>query len=624
MADIRTGFFAECEELLERLMDALGDPGLDDPNGAAIHQAFRAVHTIKGGAASLGFSQLADHAHDFETRLDLIRAGDQTLSTDDLLSFLRTADRLADHVAAAAGPPSPPDDAPDPRWSVVFHPSGALYASGNEPLHILNALAELGDAEVRCDLSALPALADLDPEAGYLRWHVGLPGTVPGPSIRETFDFVEDLCDLSIISNGGGEPAPPPADAPLLPPQTGVATVRVGLDRIDRLMNLVGELVIGQSMLSSALAHTGQTRHSPAMTALEGLGSLTRDLQDAVMAIRAQPIKPLFQRMERILREAAGRLGKSARLTCQGETTEVDRVLIERLAEPLTHMIRNAVDHGLEAPTDRRATGKPETGEVRLLAANRSGRVVIEIADDGAGIDRTRVRDIAVERGLIAADHLLTDAETDALLFRPGFSTARELTALSGRGVGMDTVRAALSALGGRITIASAPGQGTRFTLSLPLTLAVLDGLLVRVGDQTLVIPLAATLETAQIDPADLKAQADSPPLVRLRDRHVALCDAGSLFGLARPDPSGLPRSIAVLIADEDDRRIALLVDDILDQTQVVIKDLRGNCGPVPGIAAATILGDGKVALIVDPGDLIDLATTTLPSDRPRPGQQAQ
>lgn len=625
LGDIRSAFFAECEELLERLMDALADPGLSDPTCDAIHRAFRAVHTIKGGAASLGYDVLTAEAHGFEGQLEQIRAGVVTPAPEEFSTLLASSDRLAAEIATAAAdeasPRSPTLIEPVATgrdgfgWLVRFKPSAALYATGNEPLHILNTLASQSKVAVFCDLSALPPLADLNPEMGYLAWTVRVPSSVAEGEIHGAFGFVDDLCELVVRpQNVGVAPSTLPSAAPST--ATDAPTVRVDLGRVDRLMNLAGELIIGQSMLAAALVGAGLERRSSALLALDAQARLIRELQEAVIAIRTQPIKPLFQRIARSLREAAGKLGKSAKLICEGEGTEVDRAVIEQLTEPLTHMIRNAVDHGLEAPPDRRAAGKPETGEIRLVAANRSGRFVIELADDGAGIDRPRVRDIAVARGLVAADRTLSDAETDALLFEPGFSTAHELTALSGRGVGMDAVHTALAKIGGRISIASTPGAGTRFNLSMPLTLAVLEGLLVSVVGHTLVIPLSAVLETAPSGALEQHNGLTDAPVVRLGNRHVPLIDAGRLLRFDSPADAAPKDQIAILIADEADRRIALLVDDVLEQTQVVIRDIAMNCGSVPGVAAATILGDGQVALILDPEALFHLAEAAVQPHR--------
>ena len=498
-------------------------------------------------------------------------------------------------------------------------------------MYLLTALGDLGVVSITCDLSALPDLDHLSPEQGYLTWAIRLSGHIAEAAIREVFDFVEDVTRLNLRRTGGGlagDPSDSPAPVSVQPPDALPApavqspalvadggTIRVELDRIDRLMNLVGELVIGQSMLNQRLQNAGIGRHSPAQEALGTIAALTRDLQEAVMVMRSQPVKPLFQRMGRILREAAQTLDKPADLLCEGEMTEVDRSIIERLADPLTHMIRNAIDHGIEDRATRRAAGKPECGHIRLSAAHRSGRVVIELADDGAGIDRSRVKATAIAKGLIAPDAQPTEAEVDALLFHPGFSTARNVTALSGRGVGMDVVRTSLLALGGRISIASQPGRGTRFTLSLPLTLAVLNGMLVRVRGQTLVLPLTSVLETAIADTAG--PAGTGARLVRMRGRHVSLCDLGAVLGFSVPaDRAEAAHPVAILVADEEDRQIALLVDRIIDQQQFVIKGLVGNCGKVPGIAAATILGDGQVALILDTADLIQhaaLAPAILP-----------
>ncbi len=601
IAAIRAGFFAECEDLLARLSDALSAPDFGE---AEVHEAFRAVHTIKGGAASLGLSALAAFAHGFEGRLDRLRSG--APATAALIGDLvLAADQLADHVSAARDAAGAP-----PGWTVTFRPTAALYASGNDPIHMLTALAALGDITVRCDQSDLPPLAELDPEGACLGWIIDLPAPVPESAIRDCFEFVEDLCHLEISPRSPAPDQPrPAATAPDRP------TVRVDLARVDRLMDLAGELVIGQSMLGRALQDRAADRHSPAMMALESLSGLTRDLQEAVMEIRAQPVKPLFQRMARTLREAAASLGKEAVLVTEGEATEVDRAVLERLAEPLTHMIRNAVGHGIEDPARRRALGKPATGRVTLSAAHRAGRVTIQLADDGAGIDRARVRAIAAARGLCDAPDRLSDNALDDLLFHPGFSTAAEVTDLSGRGVGLDAVRVAITALGGRVSLTSAPGLGCRFTLSLPLTLAVMDGLLVRVAGQTLVIPLAATLETAHLAALAPRRCGPDEPLVSLRGRHTPVREAAALLGLGSGPVTGTDR-LAVLIADEDDRRLVLIVDDILDQAQVVIRNLSHNCGRVSGVAAATILGDGRVALILDPGDLVTLAGQDHPAPR--------
>jgi two-component system chemotaxis sensor kinase CheA len=363
-------------------------------------------------------------------------------------------------------------------------------------------------------------------------------------------------------------------------------------------------------MLSQAV-HESEADRTPAVASgLDELDQLTREIQESVMAIRAQPLKPLFQRMTRIVREVSEATGKRARLVAEGEWTEVDKTVVERLADPLTHMIRNAIDHGLEPPEAREAAGKPAEGVVRLSAAHRSGRVVISISDDGRGVDRERVRARAVDRGLVPADAPLTEADIDNLLFMPGFSTAETISNISGRGVGMDVVKKSIHALSGRIFLRSRPGEGSTFTLTLPLTLAVLDGMVVTVGDQTLVAPLSAIVETMSLG-ADRLRRFGRGTVVRDRDGFTPVMDVAAALGFRPPRPMPSEgEAVALLVESEGGGRSALLVDAIQDQRQVVIKSLETNYGRVPGVAAATILGDGRVALILDVDTLVARASS--------------
>jgi len=527
-------------------------------------------------------------------------------------------------------------------WRIRFRPRGDLYARGNEAGLLLRELARLGPCEVELDVSELPPLADLDPEGAYLAWTVILTAEVEQAAIAQVFEFVDGDCELEIGPVDGeaaGEPEPAmdvsallariqsdspaaaeavcePAAAPdAAPVETATraeppgsqgaansnatgATIRVDLDRVDRLIDLVGELVINQAMLSQRVMEAGLARASSVAMGLDELEQLTREIQDSVMAIRAQPVKSVFQRMPRLAREVAALTGKPVRLVTEGETTEVDKTVIERLADPLTHMIRNAIDHGLESPEARAAAGKPAEGVVRLSAAHRSGRIVIEVSDDGGGIDRTRVRAIAIERGVIAPDAVLSDEETDNLIFMPGFSTASTVSDISGRGVGMDVVRRSIQTLGGRISISSRPGQGSTFTMSLPLTLAVLDGMVVTAEGQTLVAPLTAVVETLQPRPDDIQGLGAGGRVMAIRGVYTPVIDVGVALGYRdRPREQA---SVALLVEGEDGTQAALMVDQILGQRQVVIKSLEANYRQVPGVAAATILGDGRVALILD------------------------
>jgi two-component system chemotaxis sensor kinase CheA len=338
---------------------------------------------------------------------------------------------------------------------------------------------------------------------------------------------------------------------------------------------------------------------------LDELEQLTREIQDSVMAIRAQPVKSVFQRMPRLVREIAASTGKRVRLVMEGESTEVDKTIIERLSDPITHMLRNAIDHGLESPEERIAAGKPEEGVVRLAAVHRSGRIVIEVSDDGRGINRPRVREIAIKKDLISAEASLTDDEIDNLIFLPGFSTASTVSNISGRGVGMDVVKRSIQALGGRIAISSEPGKGSAFTLSLPLTLAVLDGMVVTVGDQTLVVPLTAIIETLRPRPEDVRPIGPRGAVLAVRGAHVPLIDIGVALEW-RTKPVDASQGVILLVESEVGGRAALVVDVIQGQRQVVIKSLEAHYQRVEAIAAATILGDGRVALILDVDVIID------------------
>ncbi len=544
---------------------------------------------------------------------------------------------------------TPDEPKTDPEYLIEFDPETSLYSSGNEPLYLFRAARDLGPLRVICKSPDLPALADLDPEKSHLTWHLTLSTSEGEDAIKEVFDFVDGLCRLNISSVSPDvsdlpdlpELMPdPPAPAVVSPPPTPArpkddvvtaktdiaapqpakpapkanaasmprATVRVDLDRIDRLVNLVGEIVINQSMLSQSVEEAGIPSNSAVRTGLEEFLQLTRDIQESVMMIRAQPVKSLFQRMARIVREASAAIDKDVRLQTEGENTEIDKTVIERLADPLTHMIRNAVDHGLEDNEERAKLGKEPQGKITLTAAHRSGRVVIEVVDDGAGINREKVREIAVSKGLIPEDQILSNSEIDNLLFLPGFSTASEVSNLSGRGVGMDVVRSAIQSLGGRIVITSERGTGTTFSISLPLTLAVLDGMVVRIANETIVVPLNSIMETLALSDEEIRELGPETHVVNIRDTFVPLLDLGAELGYR--DPIGdYSDSVVLLIAQEDGTRAALAVDSIEDQRQVVIKGLQDSYGHVPGIAAATILGDGQIALILDPVDLIAQAS---------------
>ncbi|MDE3175075.1 MAG: chemotaxis protein CheA [Pseudomonadota bacterium] len=524
------------------------------------------------------------------------------------------------------------------EYVIVFRPKPELYAKGNETTRLMRELSRLGSLTVHCEIADVPLLVNCEPEQSYLSWRATLRSVQDIAAVQGVFEFVDGDCHLDIERV---EPAPAPEHAPAQPaaeaaPEAACEvkaaeepkaqapapreaakaeaggpgnatqnTIRVDLDRVDRLINLVGELVINQAMLTQRVLEAGAVKNASIATGLDDLEHLTREIQESVMAIRAQPVRPLFQRMSRIVREIADATGKNVRLKTEGEGAEVDRTVIERLADPLTHMIRNAVDHGLERPDARIAAGKPAQGEVRLSAAHKSGRVVIEIADDGRGIDRPKVKSIAIRKGLIPPDAQLTDSEIDNLLFMPGFSTAETVSNISGRGVGMDVVKRSIQALGGRIAITTRLGHGSTFSLSLPLTLAVLDGMVVRVADQTLVVPLNSILETMKPKAGEVYGLGPDSQVMGIRGGFTPLIDVGYALGFRshRADPM---TGVTLLVETEGGVRSALMVDAIQDQRQVVIKSLESNYGHVEGIAAATILGDGRIALILDTDAIVN------------------
>ncbi len=524
-----------------------------------------------------------------------------------------------------------------PRWRIRFAPHAALYAKANEPALLIRELRSLGAATVEADISQLPELASLEPEQAYLSWTITLDADVQQPAIEEVFEFVAGDCDLAIekADHRAAVDAVAPFSAPIasaleanasaavVPEKREIAaqqgettikpTIRVDLDKVDRLVNLVGELVITQAVLTQRIHESGLVRTSLVGTGLAELEHLLRELQEGVMAIRTQPVKSVFQRMPRLVRELAAQTSKQVRLVVQGEATEVDKTVIERLGEPLTHMIRNAIDHGLEVPEQRVAAGKPPEGTVTLSAEHRGGRIVIEVSDDGRGIDRERVRAKAIENGIIASHAVLSDEETDNLIFMPGFSTASHVSNISGRGVGMDVVRRNIVDLGGRIVISSQAMKGSKFSLTLPLTLAVLDGMVVTAGGQTFVLPLSHIVESLRPKPADICPFGKGRFVLRNRNGFVPLARVAHMLGLpeSQREPGG---GVVILVESQGTGKLALGVDAIVGQRQVVIKSFEDNYRRIEGIAAATILGDGRVALILDVDGLVARSREGMPA----------
>ena len=581
-------------------------------------------------AARDGHTRPEGHATEIAAELAMLSSGEEGLANAE--AGLGEPEIPGFAPATISIDEDPPVASPSKTWRIRFRPHAALYAKANEPALIIRELKSLGPLDVTCTVENVPDIAFLDPDQGYFAWELVLHTDAGRAAIEEVFDFVIGDCDLEIselaqpkaanpepastLEEGAENPPAPntvvplraeaktPVAAEVKPPEAAKQTIRVDLEKVDRLVNLVGELVITQAMLNQQAHESDMPSTSHIASGLAELDHLLRELQESVMAIRTQPVKSVFQRMPRLIRELAAQTNKEVRLVLEGEGTEVDKTVIERLGEPLTHMIRNAVDHGLESPDARVAAGKPAEGTVTLSARHHSGRIVIEIGDDGRGIDRERVRAKAVEKGLIASNASLTDEEIDNLIFMPGFSTASQVSNISGRGVGMDVVRRNINELGGRVIISSTPGKGSRFTLTLPLTLAVLDGMVVTVGAQTFVVPLTHIVESLRPKPEDVRPFGTKNHLLRMRNTYVPFADVGRLLGAERAEfnPSD---GVAILVESQGSGRLALGADAILGQRQVVIKSFESNYQSIAGIAAATILGDGRVALILDIDSLI-------------------
>ncbi|TCM19572.1 two-component system chemotaxis sensor kinase CheA [Novosphingobium sp. PhB165] len=632
LSDVREGLVAiepKLVDLLLRALDTLSDHveaaqegGAPPPDAALIAEMEAAMAVGGAGSAHVAAPEsepepepASDSGEDFGLDLDAL--------LDDLTGGFDTA--APEHS----------------RWPVHLRPRAGAMRNGSEPLLMLREIAALGGQVEQCDVSQVPPLDALSVAEGYLGWTFSLPIDVAEDAVREIFDFIGDDCALAFgadeeippveLLSPGIECAAPPAepaahspDKPAAPPPAAASapaqvpaaattagqSIRIDLFKLDRLIDLVGELVIAQAMLDQRLEGAGVT----ATEELSLLESLTRDIQESAMSIRAQPIGSVFSRVPRILRDLASTTGKHVKLDVFGETTELDKTVIERLGEPLTHLIRNAVDHGIETAEERIAAGKSPEGTLTLSAEHRSGRILISIGDDGAGINRERVLAKAIEKGIVSADAQLSAEEIDNLIFAPGFSTAQVVSNISGRGVGMDVVRQNVKDLGGRITIESTPGKGTTFLLTLPLTLAISDGMIVNVGDQTLVVPLAHVVESLRPEEGAVQGLGSSQAMLNVRGRFIpviALKDAlGSPLGATSPE-----EGVLVVVDTESAGQAALLVDGIQDQRQFVIKSLATNFRVVEGVAGATILGDGRVALIVDVDSLVACALP--PQDRP-------
>lgn len=664
-------FRQEASDLLDSLEAALLDLGQTPQDGDLIDAAFRALHTIKGSGAMFGFDRVATFTHDFETAFDLIRKGkiaaepdiiSVSLSAKDYIRSLiedpdatdaiigeAIVEELQSLIAGGAGanqalgaPSATHETAPAPTsaegWlvEIAFQPD--VLRNGSNPLVLLDDLRALGPCQVTAHLGAVPELEALDPEACLISWTAELRAGCSREDIEDVFMFVRDEMKLAIMplapvacgavppqsvqAEAAAEAVVPARGAPQALTERGsvekaeyvrraedkTSTVRVQAERLDELMDRVGELVIAQARLSQ-LANAGSDLAIKSIA--EDIERLASGLRDSTMGVRMVPMGSLFGRFRRLVHDLSRDLGKPVDFVTAGEDTELDKTMIERLADPLVHLIRNAIDHGIEAPATRAGTVKPATGRIELAARYVGAQVLVTVRDDGAGLDTARIRAKAEEQGLVAPGAALSDHEIHQFLFHPGFSTARTISALSGRGVGMDVVKRTIEAMRGTIDLVTVPGCGSTVTLRLPLTLAIIEGLLIRVGEGRYIIPLSAVEECVELTATEdarargrsfLNVRGDLVPFLRLRD----LFDAEG-----EPDPHQ-----KIIITTTGDTRVGLVVDQIIGSHQTVIKSLSKLHADVVMFSGATILGDGTAALILDVTQLVSLGQNRSETDK--------
>lgn len=525
-------------------------------------------------------------------------------------------------------------------WQITFHPHKHLFQTGNDPVRMLRELASLGDLTSQLNDDGLPDFAELEPEDSYLSWHLTLKGDISKDDVVEIFEWVDDDCDLVIEaimqaptnveiavaqldknvadpvaevqqeskSEPSSEPAPSPVKAvakkaAASPP--AATSIRVGTDKVDSLINLVGELVITQSMLSQIGDNFVPNMLPQLIDGLAQLERNSREMQEAIMRIRMLPISFAFNRFPRLVHDLSDKSGKKVELKLTGEQTELDKTVMEKIGDPLVHLVRNSLDHGLETPEVRLAAGKDETGTIQLNAFHQGGNIIIEIVDDGAGLNEEKIFSKAVEKGLVEADADLSPEKIHELIFLPGFSTADVVSDISGRGVGMDVVRSNITGLGGSVEIKSKRGEGSTFTIRLPLTLAIMDGQTIRVANENYIVPLISIIETLEVKESDMKYVSGKGELYPLRDEYVPVIRLYDIFNL-EPTITDLEEGLLVIVEGEG-QKIGLFIDDLLGQQQVVIKSLETNYRKVVGLSGATILGDGNVALILDVPGLMAL-----------------
>jgi two-component system chemotaxis sensor kinase CheA len=649
----KQSFREEAREILTELESGLLELNESRDDADLVSRIFRGLHTIKGSGSMFGFERMAAFTHDLETAFDMVRNGklevsseltDLTLAALDQISAMLEEEmggeavdasacaRILDGVRKLSGiqgnaaPVKRDDAAPAVQadsagairnWRIRFAPGPDLMRFGANPLLLLRELGTLGGLSIRASLAALPPLVELDPERCYVSWEMVLATGAERDTIRDVFIFVEDACELEI------EPDGPSTAEPAATAQSDAEQIAAGLEekrvrsagrrtydkpdnasslrvpaaKLDQFVNLVGELVTVQARMSEI---SGRLEDAEVTAVAEEIERLTSALRESSMNIRMMPIRATFEKFRRLVHDLARELGKEVELSIAGAETELDKTVIEQLGDPLMHLIRNSMDHGIEPAAERATHGKPPTASIHLSARHSGASVLISVADDGAGIDAEAVRASAIEKGLIADDAELSDAQIYKLIFQAGFSTARKVTDVSGRGVGMDVVRQRVESLRGTVEVASERGGGTTVTMRLPLTLAIIDGLLVGVGDACFVLPMASTLECVELTREDI-ARANGKHLAAVRGELVPYIRLREHFKLGAEAPA----IEQVMLVETGEGRMGIVVDRVLGNCQTVIKSLSRMYRQVQFVSGATILGNGTVALILDPERLV-------------------
>jgi len=667
-------FLEESFEGLDVMESSLLNLDAGESDSETVNTIFRSAHSIKGGSATFGFDNVATFTHVLETLLDEVRSGDRDVTQDIVNALLESVDCVRNmleaqrdnsnydeaqvkavqtRLEAILGNDEVSEETTDVAeesnssngWLIDFKPHLNMIQTGNDPVRIIRELESIGVISVKANLEKLPDLAEMNAEDCYLSWEIELYSDVDESAIREIFEWVEDECDLNIkplqtevaaqeiksvdspsiktevkpeveVVNKNEESVQNKA-TPARTKSTGEGgSIRVGIDKVDELINLVGELVITQSMLGEMGQNFESSNIEKMMDGLSQLERHTRELQESVMRIRMLPISFAFNRFPRLVHDLSSKLGKKIELKLSGESTELDKTVMEKIGDPLVHLVRNSLDHGLETPDIRLAAGKPETGILHLNAYHKGGNIIIEITDDGAGLNKDRIRAKAISNGLITESEVLTDEKIYDLIFQPGFSTAEAVSDLSGRGVGMDVVRRNIRELGGAVDIVSSEGKGSTITIRLPLTLAIMDGQLVRVGKETYIIPIVSIIESLQAKKESINKIVDHAEVYKLRDEYINIVRLYETFDLV-PDSTDVSNGLLVMVEGEGSK-IGLFVDELLGQQQVVIKSLETNYRRIEGVSGATILGDGTVAMILDVAGLVVLsrAKTSVNEDK--------